>query len=160
MTSTNKKVLNASPKTVDGIKFKSTLESTVYKTLLEYKLSPKYESTKYTLVEGTAPQVPFYKDGVLQTRKILKITYTPDFIVEYNRKLIFIEVKGWETDIYPLKRKLFRLYLESNHKDSAEFWEIHTKRGLIACLNRLTTKNYDPDSKNAGINKISSRKRY
>lgn len=41
------------------------------------------------------------------------ITYTPDFTFRYDKYLVIIEVKGIENDQFPLRKKLFRAYLET-----------------------------------------------
>ena len=46
------------------------------------------------------------------TMKVRAITYTPDFI-DPNGKWI-IEVKGFANDVFPLKWKLFKNYLNQN----------------------------------------------
>ena len=41
------------------------------------------------------------------------ITYTPDFTFIHNGTKIIIEAKGKENDQFPLRKKLFRAYLET-----------------------------------------------
>lgn len=45
--------------------------------------------------------------------KIREITYTPDITFMIEDLKVIIEVKGFENDVFPLKRKLFRKYLET-----------------------------------------------
>lgn len=96
----NKKVKNAQPLVYDGIKFKSKLEVYTYKKLKEEDLGFEYEKNKWTIVEKFE-----YMD-----EKVRAITIKPDF-VNTNKKII-IEVKGWPTDIYKLRLKLFKKYLK------------------------------------------------
>ena len=114
----NKKIRNARESTFNGITFKSKLEESFYKTLMAAGLEPDYELTKFVLVEGFKPTVPFYnrnKSKVfrMDMTKVRDITYTPDFTILYNDTLFIIEAKGIENDTFPLKKKLFRRLLES-----------------------------------------------
>lgn len=123
----NKKVKNAVAKMYSGIQFKSLLEVRVFKALQEGGFNPEYEQTKFIIWNGFKPSVKFFdrdkKLGVLklQDKKILPITYTPDITFFYKGKLIIIEVKGFETDVFLIKRKLFRGYLEANKIDCLYF---------------------------------------
>lgn len=139
MEKANKKIRNATPKEFNGIKFKSILEVMVYKTLLSVGFEPLYEKNKFVIWQGLYPSVPFYdKDATtrmlkLNKKKIIDITYTPDFTFEYNKRLIIIEVKGFENDVFPVKKKLFRKSLEENHPE-ALFFEIYTKKQLLQAI--------------------------
>ena len=141
----NKKIKNAKEVEFNNIIFKSKLEYTFYKKLLEEGLNPKYEEYKFILMEGFKPTVPFYnrtKSGVFkkETTKVRDITYTPDFVVFYNNILFIIEAKGIENDTFPLKKKLFRKYLESINTRCVYF-EVRTKRELSNVINII--KSYE-----------------
>lgn len=134
----NKKIKNAKTSSFDGINFKSKLEESFYKTLKEAGLSPEYESKKFILVEGFSPTVPFYnrnkqKIFKLDTSKIRDITYTPDFVVQYNNTTFIIEAKGIENDTFPIKKKLFRKFLESL-ETSYVYFEVRTKKELLETI--------------------------
>ena len=94
--SINKKIKNATQNIHDGIQFKSRLEALIYKTLKEQEFDPKYEPWKFTIWEGYKPKVPFfdrdYKTGLLKNnnKKIIDITYTPDFCFDYNDVFIIM----------------------------------------------------------------------
>ena len=86
---------------IDGIKFQSKKEANRYcelkllekaKEIEELKLQPKF-----ILQEG------FKKDGVTYRA----ITYVADFSYIQKGKLIVQDVKGVETEVFKLKRKLF-----------------------------------------------------
>lgn len=140
MKKSNKKVLNAKPLTYKGIKFKSHLEVLVYTELVKEGFKPQYEPKTYVLWEGFKPTVPFYdvdketKLLKLNDKKIIDIRYTPDFRFEYKGTTIYIEAKGKENDVYYIKKKLFRNYLERNEKKSMYF-EVHTKKQLLQAIN-------------------------
>lgn len=136
----NKKVKNATSVEYDGIKFKSKLELTIYKALREKGLNPLYEYNKFILQEGFRPSKPYYLKGVCPKTangyaKIIQITYTPDFTVEYGDKILFIEAKGKQNDSYPIKRKLFLKYLESI--SNSYFMEVYSKKDLLESLKQF-----------------------
>lgn len=148
----NKKIKNASPLEYDGISFKSKLEKMIYQTLKEQGFPVEYESHKFVLWQGFRPTVPFYdKDKStrmlkLESKKIIDITYTPDFVFIYNGVLVVIEAKGMENDCFYLKKKMFRKWLEDNHPKSIYF-EIYTKKQLLQAINII--KNLSQKSKEA-----------
>lgn len=135
----NKKIKNASPLEYDGISFKSKLEKMIYQTLKEQGFPVEYEPHKFVLWQGFRPTVPFYdKDKStrmlkLENKKIIDITYTPDFVFTYKGFLIVIEAKGMENDRFYLKKKMFRKWLEDNHPKSIYF-EIYTKKQLLQAI--------------------------
>lgn len=142
----NKKVINASPLEYDGIFFKSKLEKMAYQTLKEQGFPVLYEPKKFIIWEGFRPNVPFYnKDAStrmlkMDSKKVIDISYTPDLMFEYNNHLIIIEMKGFENNTYPLKKKIFRKWLESNYPNSIYF-EIFTKKQLLQAIDII--KNLD-----------------
>jgi hypothetical protein len=133
----NRKIKNATKTTSLGIEFKSHLESMIYKTLIEYGITPLYECKTFEFVPRIRPTVPFYnrvnKVFGLEAKPLQPITYTPDFTFEYNGILIIIEAKGFENDVYPVKKNLFRRHLEVL-KQPAIFFEIRTKKELLMAL--------------------------
>ena len=135
----NRRILNAASIEYDGIEFKSKAEKMVYQTLKENGFSPVYENEKFHFFKGFYPKVPFYDLGKdrhlhLNKKKLLDITYTPDFTFWLNDTKIIIEVKGWANDIFPLKKKLFRAHLETLDYPVI-YAEIHTKRQLLEFIN-------------------------
>lgn len=144
--SENKKIKNASPLEFDGISFKSKLEKMIYQTLRENSLPVEYEPRKFIVWEGFRPTVPFYnKDKTtrmlkLEKKKIISISYTPDFVFRYNDCLIIIEAKGMENDRFYLKKKMFRKWLENNEPKSIYF-EIYTKKQLLQAIDIIKALN-------------------
>ncbi|QOR58322.1 hypothetical protein [uncultured phage cr106_1] len=136
----NKKVINATPEEYSDIRFKSKIEVMVYKTLLQYGFKPEYETHTYTIWEGFKPTVPFYtrnkaKVTILNLKKLINITYTPDFYIEYEGLKIIIEVKGSTNDVFPYKFKMFRWHIENMpDKDNYLIFEIFTKRQLLESI--------------------------
>lgn len=97
----NKKVKNATKRTVDGINFKSKLEVYCYEQLKKHKISAEYENHKFEILP------PFIYNG----KKIRKMTYTPDFVGDS----FVIECKGNPNDAFPLRWKIFKYYLYKNN---------------------------------------------
>jgi hypothetical protein len=134
----NKKIKNATKKTYKNIIFKSTLEATCFKILSEEGFNPEYEKRKFVLWEGYYPNVPFYtkdkKTGSLKLDfvKIKDITYTPDITFWYKGTLVVVEIKGFENDVYPYKKKMFRKLMEFQ-KDVVIF-EIFSKKTMLEAI--------------------------
>lgn len=102
----------------DGINFASGLERYTYMALKKNKLFEGYENEVFQLVEGfDFNNESFEKQangkGEYTNRgqkKILGIKYTPDFI----GKDYIIECKGRANESFPLRWKLFKLWLTKN----------------------------------------------
>ena len=135
----NKKIKNASPLEYDGISFKSKLEKMVYQTLREHGLPAEYEPHKFIIWEGFKPTVPFYNKDTntrmlkLEDKKIINISYTPDFLINYNGYLVIIEAKGMENNCFYLKKKMFRKWLE-DYEPKSIYFEIYTKKQLLQAI--------------------------
>lgn len=104
-------------------------------------LNPLYEPDKFLLWEGFKPLIPLYIDGepiLNRWGTINKLTdwhYTPDFRIDYNGYVIYIEVKGFGNDLWTYKRKLF--YKLIYDKPNVRFFEVKTKRGLLKTINLI-----------------------
>lgn len=142
--SENKKIKNATPTSYNGIQFKSKLEVNCYKTLLQHGFKPLYEERTFVIWQGFKPTVPFYnrrkktKSLELDSGKLRDITYTPDLTFTANGKLVIIECKGLEDPVFPVKKKLFRGYLE-DHPDTLYF-EIRSTRELLKAIDIINGK--------------------
>ena len=103
----------------DGINFASGLERYTYMALKKNKLFEGYENEVFQLVESfDFDNESFEKQangkGEYTNRgqkKILGIKYTPDFI----GKDYIIECKGRANESFPLRWKLFKLWLTKNN---------------------------------------------
>ena len=127
--SSNKKIVNATQSTLNGIKFKSQLEKSVYTTLSQLGLYPEYEPKQFLLWEGFTPITPYYdketdrqrekrnphspKMLTLKNGRFVGIRYKPDFYVRFRDLDIYIEAKGVENDVFYIKKKLFIKYLDN-----------------------------------------------
>ena len=102
----------------DGINFASGLEKYTYLALKENKLFEGYENQVFQLVESfNFRNISYEKQangkGDYTNRgekKILGIKYTPDFV----GKDYIIECKGRANESFPIRWKLFKLWLTKN----------------------------------------------
>ena len=104
--------------TYDGINFASGLERYTYMALKKNKLFEGYENEVFQLIEGFNFDNESYEKqangkGDYTNRgqkKILGIKYTPDFV----GKDYIIERKGRANESFPIRWKLFKLWLTQN----------------------------------------------
>lgn len=128
----NRKILNATEVSHEGLKFKSKLERYCYIQLTKEGFNPSYETFKMTLFEGFRPtniinidnfnsnkrkafskyEEIIAKDIMIDNRIIGDITYTPDFTFYYKDYFIIIETKGFANDSFPNKKKYALKQLE------------------------------------------------
>ena len=102
----------------DGISFASGLERYTYIALKKNKLYEGYESETFQIVESFQfPNISYEKQANSKgeyinrgNKKILGIKYTPDFI----GKDYIIECKGRANESFPIRWKLFKLWLTNN----------------------------------------------
>ena len=102
----------------DGINFASGFERYTYMALKKEKLFEGYENEVFQLVEGFNFENQSYEKqsngkGEYTNRgqkKVLGIKYTPDFV----GKDYIIECKGRANESFPLRWKLFKLWLTKN----------------------------------------------
>lgn len=69
------------------------------------------------------------------------IRYTPDFHFKYNDIDVYIEAKGFENDVFYIKKKLFLRYLD-NTESKSMYFEIYTKKQLLQAIEII--KSYEP----------------
>lgn len=146
--STNRKVMNATRVEYGGTMFKSKLELSCYKRLVESGLNPEHESERVVLWEGcklsnTGAYAPVQlRRGVYgatlepQTRALPKTTYTPDFVITKGKYKIYFDVKGKENDAYPIKKKMFLKHLEERNDGWVYlFFEPHNMAHVAQAIN-------------------------
>jgi predicted nuclease of restriction endonuclease-like RecB superfamily len=117
------------------------MEARVYQILVSEGFNPEYESKTILLWEGFTPTVPYYKKtkralNCLEKVKVRNITYTPDFYFKYNDVDVYIEVKGFVNDTFPIKKKMFRKYLETQPTRAIVF-EIYTLTQLKDAITKI-----------------------
>lgn len=104
--------------TYDGINFASGLERYTYMALKKEKLFEYYEGEVFQLIESFNFTNESYEKQAngkgdytnRGSKKILGIKYTPDF----TGKDYIIECKGRANESFPLRWKLFKLWLTKN----------------------------------------------
>lgn len=150
MKTANKKIKGATSVEYNDFKFKSKLEFSCYRKLESSGLDFSYESEKIILWTGFKPEKitvyapskikgslgKYEKDMKIQTRTLLNITYTPDFIVRKGKYVIYFDVKGKENDIYPLKKKMFLKTLENRNDNDMKymFFEPHSVKQMLQAI--------------------------
>lgn len=130
----NKKVRNATKRTVDGIDFKSKLEVHCYEKLKENNISAEYENNKFEILPS------FEYNG----KKIRKMTYTPDFV----GKDFIIECKGNPNDAFPLRWKIFKYYLYKNNIQY-DLYLPRSKKQVDETVEKIKQNESDNGSSNA-----------
>lgn len=127
----NKKVINATEVTVNGVKYRSKLEARCAQILKENNISFEYEPLKIEYI----PKFEYYGE------KYRAAFYTPDFIVD-NKYIL--EIKGWKTDTYRYKKKLVLLkLLKDNNYTKYRFFEIKTITQLKQWIKDYKDKKYE-----------------
>lgn len=148
----NKKVVNATPVSTDGIEFKSKLEERIYKALKKRNINVQYEPQKIKIWDCDKLTVPYYdkRGGVFQriTVKPTCITYEPDFVFVYKGTCVFLEAKGFANDVFPYKAKLFRDWLE---KKAIEFEPAKYCYAVVYSLKNLELLLSDLDNESKTV---------
>lgn len=158
-----KQIVNATTIVYNNIQFKSKLEMTCYKELLVAGFSPQYEAKQLQVLEEFTLENGYYYIPKLVKRKprrkklwvfthnISSINYTPDFFLTINKVKIFIETKGRANEAYPLRKKLFLLYLENYaklHNTVYCFFEVHNKDEIMQMIKILKSMTMKKQLKN------------
>ncbi len=121
-----KKIINQNKNVYDGIKFASGLERYCYIALKKHKIFRSYEDETFQLIETFEFENIAYErqsNGKSEyknrgEKKILGIKYTPDFTGDDY----IIECKGRANESFPLRYKLFKLWLTKN-KDGRRLYK-------------------------------------
>lgn len=119
----NRKVKNATITTYNGIKFRSKLEASVAKLLDAEGIKYQYEPFKIVLLPSFKYDSKTYREWA----------YHPDFVIFNN---IIVEVKGWQNDVYPYKKKmLLKNIIDNGYK--YEFYEVKNLTQMRALIVKL-----------------------
>lgn len=116
---TGKKLFNSKSTTIDGVKMKSRLEACMFKLLKDSGLEFYYEKETFVIVNSFRFMNDSYErkannKGEMIDRgnkKIQPIKYTPDFIVDVDDVKYIIETKGFRTETFNMRYKLFKKYI-------------------------------------------------
>lgn len=119
--------------TYDGINFASGLERYTYMALKKEKLFEQYEGEVFHLIEGfNFPNESYEKQSNGKgdytnrgAKKILGIKYTPDF----TGKDYIIECKGRANESFPMRWKLFKLWM-TNTEDSRPLYKPQNQKDV------------------------------
>ena len=127
----NKKVINATEVTINGVKYRSKLEARCAQILKENNIPFEYEPLKIEYI----PKFEYYGE------KYRAAFYTPDFIID-NKYIL--EIKGWKTDTYRYKKKLVLLkILKDSNYTKYRFFEIKTITQLRQWIKDYKDKKYE-----------------
>lgn len=140
------KVRNATPNVVDGILFKSKLESYCYQQLKDSGIPFRYEQDSFILVDAFSFPQDSWELGKTKGERVFKkanpfirpITYKPDFVDPGGKWII--ECKGMMTDTFPIRWKLFKRFLtERNLK--YHLYMPRNKKQIDETINLIKSKN-------------------
>lgn len=161
-TSINLKIKNATKLELpNGLKFRSKLELFTYNKLLEAGINNfKYEMDKFVLQE--AFEYPYDSIELYETNKkdangkkinvkyfddvdhkIRSMTYLPDFTcIKEDKSGWILEVKGYATDQFDLKWKLFKKYLINNGYN-VKLYKPNNQQNVIKSIEIIKNKYYN-----------------
>lgn len=110
-----KKKINSVKHTFDGINFESSLELRMHEMLKEAGIKNKYEGKRYILLDPLTYESECFEKTpkrdleLKDKRKILAMTYLPDFVgPDAENPEFIIEVKGFASESFPLRWKMFK----------------------------------------------------
>lgn len=138
--------------TEDGINFKSRLERTCYLRFKQSGIDCAYEPEAFVLMPkkelshtvryerallGKTPKIY----GLKRKASVLRpLTYTPDFVLHFDDIVVYVDTKGFATDRYVVKKKLFLSHVEEHINDRVYFFEPHNNAEIdemITLIKRL-----------------------
>ena len=125
MSKYNNKKVNAY-----GIKFDSKLELYVYQMFKSKKYDIRRCEDSFVLIE------PFKHFNVLKGKLegIRAVKYTPDFLIKRGNDTIVLEVKGFPSKDYPLRKKMFL----QKYGNDYMFIEIKNQAECLKVIEQLT----------------------
>ena len=133
----NVKIRNAKPNEYDGVKFRSKLETYIYKKLKENGIDAEYEKHKFILL----------KSFEFQGEKIREWTYRPDFVNLKDR--FIIEGKGWQNDLWPNKLKMFKNYLNSTNMEDYALFVVSNQREVNEMIDIIKNKKLNKENESS-----------
>ena len=139
----NKKVINATEVTINGVKYRSKLEARCAQILKENNISFEYEPLKIEYI----PKFEYYGE------KYRAAFYTPDFIID-NKYIL--EIKGFPNEVYRYKKKLVLLKLLNDvNYTKYRFLEIKTITQLKQWIKQYKDGQISNPEANKGSDKSS-----
>ena len=143
------RVRNVTPLKIDGIQFKSKLESYCYTQLKSNNISFEYEENRFILIDKFTFTNDSFELGTSKGQKIFKkaspnirpITYLPDFIGEHNNQPFCIETKGFiANESFPIRWKLFKRHLQANGLNY-DLYMPRNRKQIDITINLIKSKN-------------------
>jgi hypothetical protein len=113
-------------KIVDGVKFDSELEAYCYKILMLLKIEFEFQKS-ILLIER------FRYDN----KWIRETTAIVDFVIKHNEETIYLDTKGFATEVSKIKYKMLKNILK-DEKNNRVVW-LHSKKEVTDFLNNLKT---------------------
>lgn len=146
-----KRQITRSTKTkIDGIEFASKLESKMYLLLKAEKIPAVYEGTKFTIIDSFVADFSSWEKSkakkILEDKghkKVLPITYTPDFVDKQDPPRFIIECKGNPNERFPLVWKLFKRYLTINNMQT-DLYMPRTQKDCVEVAKLIKEKYFSP----------------
>lgn len=140
------KVRNATPNIVDGIQFKSKLESYCYLQLKDSGIPFRYEQDSFILIDAFSFSNDSWELGKTKGQRVFKkanptiraITYKPDF-TNLEQGWV-IECKGMMTDTFPIRWKLFKRHLQENNLNY-DLYMPRNKKQIDETIKLIKSKN-------------------
>lgn len=106
--------------------------------------TPEHQKKRIAKGDTTKNKILVEKAG-----KVVGIRYTPDFYFRYGDLDVYIEAKGFENDVFYIKKKLFRYYLDNKLKETGQhsiFIEVYTRSQMLQALQII--KEYELSTRN------------
>ncbi len=94
-------IRNTKRKVIDGVAFRSTLEANAYMVLWHWQLAGAIAELK------TQPRFVLQEKFIRDGRTIRQMVYTADFQFQRDGRVVVVEAKGFRTQPYMMRRKLF-----------------------------------------------------
>jgi hypothetical protein len=113
-------------KIVDGVKFDSQLEAYCYNMLNIFKIDFEFQKT-IVLIE----KFRFEGKGIRETTAIV------DFVIKHNGETIYLDTKGFATEVSKIKYKMLKFKLK-DQENNRVVW-LHSKKEVTDFINNLKT---------------------
>ena len=152
-TKSKGRVKNATKVDKYGLNFKSNLECYTYEAFIKAGIPVKYEPKHFVLVpkfeyngtrawNGTwttnkkGKRTHSNTDGEFKCSPLVNaLTYCPDFVGDG----FIIECKGFVTESFPLRFKLFKRYLKQHHSN-IDLYLVRNQKQIDTMVNEIKNK--------------------
>jgi predicted nuclease of restriction endonuclease-like RecB superfamily len=122
--------------------YRSKKEQRFAELLVEAGIPYGYETEKFILQNKfKQPHYARFGKRFKLLESVRAITFTPDFIIHKNGVKYIVEIKGFKTGPYAIKKKLFLYWLHTHHPEHM-FIELNSV-GEMKTFIQLLNNNYD-----------------